>query len=542
MSNVTKTKKSTNVKRKNTVAKTNVTSDELLESILNKSKVKKEKRKTYNSNNKKEKNFQTYIRPNKKIVTDDSEELLNKILEKKKAKKKKPVVKPAKEEVVEKVVEEVPEKEETAREVVEPTPEEEKISEEVVTEAEEQEEKEPEDLIITKQIVIDVNKLDIKDKKVIEKIKEAVEQEQASDETFVDKTGQLDLIETEEEPIIQPRHPQILDKLIYLIPVFILVVSLGTIFVYLFLKNGGLSSPVENINDLEEVKEIEIDNSEDERLYNECLARPYSEADETEVMQMARAELNSYLAKYKTSVEYHDLSVGFAYNYNPDKVYYAASVMKSLAAIYIYTKAAVGEMDLNYELTYTSKFNWSDSLEMKNHKYGDKITLRELVKYAITVSDNSAYQMLVNYIGRQNLKNFGLSLGAKYTLSGGDNFGSITVGDAMVYLNALNNFINSNGELGEELRQIFLGALQNDIAVPEYGVVAAHKYGEYKPNYHDIGIVYDEKPYLIAVLSTEGYGDFEGKIKDISKKVYRLHNIFWENRKGICNEEVYLNK
>ena len=72
------------------------------------------------------------------------------------------------------------------------------------------------------------------------------------------------------------------------------------------------------------------------------------------------------------------------------------------------------------------------------------ISLRDLVKYAITVSDNSAHQMLVDYIGFTNLKKYGNSLGAKNTLIGGDNFGQIDTNDSIAYLTELYKFINDN--------------------------------------------------------------------------------------------------
>ena len=530
-------KKINNKARKKATRKvTNLSNDELLDKIINKSKVKKEKVKNYKVRERKPNDFQGSIRPRKKNNSTENEELLEKILLKSKEKKlqrtkKLQVVQP---EDLPKIKEEpkLEPVEEIKKEVKEEKPE----VEEKVKESEE-------DLIITKQIVIDVDKLDVKDKNVIEKIRQAVEEEQEKDETFVDLSEETKVFEIPglQTEVNLKKHFDF-SKLIYIIPILILFVSIGSLIFY-FVNASKQEKPVEIIND-EVTREIEIKQKEEEEqrlaaLYNECLARPYDERDNTEMLNIAKAELDGYLTKYKTSIMYNDLATGYSYAYNPNKVYYAASVMKSLSAIYVYTKALSGELNLDDTMTYSAKYNWSESMEMKNHRYGDKITIRDLVRYAITVSDNSAYQMLVSYIGRQKLKDFGRSLGASYTLTGGDNFGNINVNDAMIYLRTLNSLIENGGELGEELKQVFLGALQNDLALPEYGIVAAHKYGEYKPSYHDIGIVYDSNPYLVAILSTEGYGDFEGKIKDISKHVYGLHSAFWENRKSICNSEVY---
>ena len=541
-------KTKTKTKRVATRKVTSLSNDELLDKIITKSKVKKEKQKNYTVRVKNNNTFQRSIRPNKKIISNDGEELLDKIIAKNKERKlnrtkKLPVVDlpKLKEEPIEEKVQQV--KEEQKKEIVQEIKQEEPKKEEVQEEKQQPVKESEEDLIITKQIVIDVDKLDVKDREVIEKIRKAVEDEQAKDETFVDNSSPIEVDVPEDEPLVFKPEKKRSDLLqfFYLVPVFVLGVSIGILLVHILNNTTTNISEFERVDDMDEFKRIE-EQEEQERLallYDECMARPYDERDNNETLQTYKAELDNYLVKYKTSVMMKDLTTGYVYTYNPSKVYYAASTAKTLAALYLYSRAMAGDVNLDETLTYSSRFNWSDSLEMSKHRYGEKISLRELIKYAITVSDNSAYQMLVNYIGRQNLKNYGRSLGAKYTLNGGDNFGSISVEDAIIYVSTLNNLIETGGELGQELKQIFLIALQNDLAVPEYGIPAAHKYGEYKPNYHDIGIVYAEKPYLAAVLTTEGYGDYEGKVKDISKRLYRLQSIFWENRKGICVSEVY---
>ena len=175
---------------------------------------------------------------------------------------------------------------------------------------------------------------------------------------------------------------------------------------------------------------------------------------------------------------------------------------------------------------------------MSKHKYGDKVSIRELVRYAITRSDNRAHQMLVDYIGAKNLKAYGLSLGATKTLVG-DIFGSINVSDAVIYWEEINKFINNNGELGEELKSYFKEADQNYLNITSENIMAIHKYGEYENYYHDIGIVYDENPYIIAILSTEGRNKYEDIIKDINMKIYELNKMYNSNRESACHSSIY---
>lgn len=275
-------------------------------------------------------------------------------------------------------------------------------------------------------------------------------------------------------------------------------------------------------------------------MFQECLTSAYSDRDNNEVMSNKIAEVNNYISKkYNASVSYEDLSLGFTYSYNINKVYYAASTIKALDGLYIYTKAANGELDLDQKIIYYPRHKRAYSAGMAKHIVGEGVTLRDLVKYAITVSDNAAHEMLVEYIGKSNLRAFGKSLGATYTLYGGDNFGSITTTDALIYAKAINDFINNNKVLGEELQSYLISAAQNGLNIGD-SILAGHKYGEYSNYYHDYGIVYDSHPYVIAIMTTEGYrSDFQAVIRDINSKVYELHTLFHANRETVCYSEIY---
>jgi hypothetical protein len=308
-----------------------------------------------------------------------------------------------------------------------------------------------------------------------------------------------------------------------------------------YFKMNKEQTTLNNRTDFNDTVNI-IDSAElRKELYEDCMRRPFSELERTEEVKRAEEELSDYLKnKYNVSIAYEDLTIGYSYTYNVDAIYYGASTIKALDALYIYTKAAQGELNLDDTMVYTSEYKWGSSREMSKYKYGDKVSLRNLVKFAITVSDNTAHQMLVSYIGRENLKAFGNSLGAKNTLLGSaDNFGNTTALDTMIYMKAINSFINSNVELGAELKSYFVQADQNGLGFPELGIEAAHKYGEYDYFYHDIGIVYDKNPYVITIMTLEGNKNFVDIIKDINSRVYKLHNLYYSNKDSLCQLEIY---
>ena len=311
----------------------------------------------------------------------------------------------------------------------------------------------------------------------------------------------------------------------------------------------GVDTFVDLKSDYPAVKKIVVDKKEierrqeEERLkkekeYNECISKHSDESDSSEEIIKYTEDLNSYLSsKYRASVKYVNIQNGFEYTYNGEKVYYAASTIKALDALYIYSKAIDGEVNLDDTVNYTSKYNLSSSYYMSQHKYGEKIKVRDLVKYAVTRSDNRAHQMLIDYIGFANLKRYGQSLGATKTLVG-DIFGSINVDDAIIYWQEINRVISMDNELSNELKSYFAEADQNYLSLPEFGKTAIHKYGEYESYYHDIGIVYADSPYIVAILTGEGRRNFEEIIKDINSKIYELNNLYVMNREKVCKELI----
>ena len=296
---------------------------------------------------------------------------------------------------------------------------------------------------------------------------------------------------------------------------------------------------VDNPEVINNEEEAESEEEKLAKLYQECLVRPLDEKDRTDEIVALENELKTYLKKYKTAVGYKDIDFGYTFNYNENQVYYAASSVKMLSVLYLYQEALKGNINLDNTIKYTASKKWGASPAMKNVKLNTNVKLRDLSKYAITVSDNTAYQMLVGYIGRAKIRELGKSLGAKYTLVGGDNFGSITVSDGIAYWEGIYKFISQDNEYAKEYKSLVLSADQNSLSLPEYGIQAAHKYGEYRPYYNDLGIVFSEHPYIVAILTREYGRDMLKKVKDINEHVYNLHLKHYENRANVCKSEIY---
>lgn len=330
-------------------------------------------------------------------------------------------------------------------------------------------------------------------------------------------------------------------KLYWTLGVVVLIVIVLIILIDYVHRDGSIdfvspsySSPNETGNDKE-------------KLFNECLFSNYQINDKDEEIVALEQEITEYIKnKYNASFMYQDVATGYSFGYNSSEIYYAASTIKLLDALYIYTKASQGAIDLDATITYSSKYDVDVNSSLRKYNYGDNITIRELVKYAVTVSDNSAHTMLVSYIGKSKLRDFGNEVGASNTLVtysnyASDYFGSINAIDAIAYLRATNEFINSNEQYGKELKELLIGSDQPYLNLNDT-IVSAHKYGDFAENYHNIGIVYDKYPYMIAILSREGHkNNEESMIRDINEHIYKLHKLYYEKRDTKCYVDIYMN-
>ena len=190
---------------------------------------------------------------------------------------------------------------------------------------------------------------------------------------------------------------------------------------------------------------------------------------------------------YNVSIGYYNLITGKTYLYDENKIYYGASLIKTLDAIYLYDNNLVT----------------SD--------------LKDYIEAAIERSDNDANYYLINYIGKNNLKDYGIALGAKYTLYGNDNYGSTNVIDQMIYMKKLFALSKNN----DELRNLFINNYGNYMQID--GVINMHKYGYYGKYYHDVGIFFDDEPYVLVILTEHGNNNEKDVINDISNLMYKYH-------------------
>lgn len=273
-------------------------------------------------------------------------------------------------------------------------------------------------------------------------------------------------------------------KLILSIPIFITSLIL-TNNIYLSKSNTDITNALTD-------KKSEIDEL---NIQESCLNSYQSLINITN-------NLNNYLSNHKVSIYYYEPDNNYSYIYNIDQVYYAASTIKLYDALYLLEKADNNEIDLNTTIKYNEDDLVSFSDIMEEYKDNEDVSLRDLIKYSIIYSDNTAHHMLYNYITLDNLKSYQESLGMVSTITDTDHFGNTTARDSMKGLEELYKYLNTNTSNANDLKEYLLNSDKNYLKTDS--IDALTKYGEYDNFFHQNGIVYASTTYLVSILTNEG--------------------------------------
>lgn len=123
--------------------------------------------------------------------------------------------------------------------------------------------------------------------------------------------------------------------------------------------------------------------------------------------------------KGRISVYVSDYTRGVRYRHDIDKPCYLASGVKLTFMLEVFRQQHRGLLSLDDKLVYEPSDVRDGAPRINKKKFGDEVTIRELLKLMIHASDNAASDMLVRKVGIENV-NLGL------TAEGFDGFGRIT--------------------------------------------------------------------------------------------------------------------
>ncbi len=110
-----------------------------------------------------------------------------------------------------------------------------------------------------------------------------------------------------------------------------------------------------------------------------------------------------------------DLSTSMFWEYNADRLFLSASLIKLPIMIAVLDKVEKGEVSLDTELVITDRERVGGSGSLKWARSGTKITLFDVIYRMITESDNTATRLLMDYFGIEYFKNAFRRMGLHYT-------------------------------------------------------------------------------------------------------------------------------
>ena len=248
------------------------------------------------------------------------------------------------------------------------------------------------------------------------------------------------------------------------------------------------------------------------------------------------------------AIAFKNLSDGKTILINENEEFHAASTMKTPVMIEAFKKSFENEISLDDTILVKNEFksivdrslfklsSFDDSDKKTYEKIGGYLSLRELIYDMITISSNFATNLVIDYIGHEDINKSMRDLGAKdiNVLRGVEDIKAFNVGlsntttalDLLkIYENlALGKVINSS--LSEEMVDILKKQKYDDI-IPKYlpkSIEVAHKDGWINGVRHDSGIVFldGNTTYVLVLLSKNLEDEIKGAdlLAKVSLEIY----------------------
>lgn len=204
---------------------------------------------------------------------------------------------------------------------------------------------------------------------------------------------------------------------------------------------------------------------------------------------------------YRISFVYKNMDTGASCAYNQYSSYGICSTIKAPFCKNLLDQG----IDLDEEVRINVIWDY-DGGTVARSGYGSSYTARELIRLAITESDNSAYYNLVNKYGFYSFNQQNNKLGANYWLGYGYIFTYCTAADLMVQYEDIYKYAEKT-KRGEWLTKLMQ---KTDVKTQITAQLAdkykvSHKYGsDWDQNcYHDCAICYAESPFVLVIMTEQ---------------------------------------
>lgn len=247
------------------------------------------------------------------------------------------------------------------------------------------------------------------------------------------------------------------------------------------------------------------------------------------------SQVKNLMARYSSldpGLFFVDLETGNYLDYNGEKSFAAASTIKYPILIALFQEIDAGRVKLNESLVMRRDLITGGAGTMQYSRPGTRFSLLETATKMMTISDNTATNMIIDRLGGRNFlnprfRNWGLQNTIVRNLLGDFKGTNTTSAKDLVRLSAL---ISNNKLLTSSSRNRVLDIMRR-VENKNYlgiglgrGAVFAHKTGTLGIILGDAGIVQmpNGKRYLAGIMVRRPFGDRRAKdfINQVSRLVY----------------------
>ncbi len=224
--------------------------------------------------------------------------------------------------------------------------------------------------------------------------------------------------------------------------------------------------------------------------------------------------LMSLRAPGHVAMEVKDLATGSTSAVNPSASMPAASTIKIPVMVEVFRQLELDNFDLNTNLTLKRADKDWGSGTLGDAPVGRSYPIYRLLTAMITLSDNTATNMLIRLVGRRNINREMTKLGLAHTKlsdsihSRGNSIRRAlrtSPADMVLLLTAMAEERLVDAWSSRQMIAILTGQRHNSLLPQPLppGIQIAHKTGTLHDTLNDVGIVYaDTEPYVIAVMTT----------------------------------------
>ena len=236
----------------------------------------------------------------------------------------------------------------------------------------------------------------------------------------------------------------------------------------------------------------------------------------------------------KVCVNFYDLNKNNGFSINGDKKVLSASMIKLLILTELMKKISEDKFSLSDTIMMANFMKTGGDGVLKELNAGHHFTLKELATLMIIISDNQATNILIDFLGMENINLLGKELGLKESFLGRkmmdtearkNGYDNYTCADDISLLFKL---IYQEKLINKEASQLMLDILlrqQQGERLQRYlpsDIKIAHKCGDLDNLENDGGIIWIGDRIYILVVLTSGMSNLQCKqtIGKISKFVY----------------------